>query len=407
MLSNRSCPVKQTNVEVADIFRRYGPEYRRQNKLTIKQHKVMGAIENCRTAVFGHHIDTCDNCGHSQKEYNSCRDRHCPKCQGISRRKWVEKRVKEVLPVSYYHTIFTLPNLLDRLTSYNKKLIYDLLFSTASATLLTFGRDPKWIGGEIGFFGILHTWGQTLWPHPHIHFIVPGGALTKDNQWKEAPQRGKFLFPVRALSKVFRGKFIEGLKKAHRQHKLSFSPEDNNLTCPITFNKWLDKLVSKNWVVYCKRPFKDAEQVIKYIGRYTHRVAISDQRIIEEKNGTVKFRYKDYKSIKSGSDLSKTMELTASEFLRRFLWHVLPKGFHKIRHYGFLSNGRRIANINRIKSLIAVCDDTDGIAENNYQPICPNCKTGFFSRIFSLYRFGSRIKIIDNIRINHLRFDSS
>ena len=255
---------KQRSFEVADIFQMYGEEYRAHNGMTKKQYNVMRAIANCRSSVYGHHMDKCDKCGHIEREYNSCRDRHCPKCQGISRRKWVDAKIKDLLPVPYYHAVFTLPHLLHSLISYNKALIYDLLFSSSSETLLTFGRDPKWLGGTIGFYGVIHTWGQTLWQHPHIHYIVPGGAITSGNHWVTPPYRGKFLFPVRALSKVFRGKFIEGLKKAYEKGDLLFPDKEQHLKQKDKFEKWINRLVSRNWIVYCKRPFKKAEDVVRY-----------------------------------------------------------------------------------------------------------------------------------------------
>ncbi len=260
--------------------------------------------------------------------------------------------------------------------------------------------------GHIEKIFVLHTWGQTLWPHPHIHFIVPGGALTKDNQWVEPLFRDRFLFPVRALSKVFRGKFIEGLKSAYQKGDLKFPTEDINLTCPKEFDRWLDGLVSKKWVLYCKRPFKDARQVLRYIGRYTHRVAISNNRIFKTNIGVVGFQYKDYKSFKSGSSLRKTMVLTATEFVRRFLWHMLPSGFYKIRHYGFLANGCRIAVIRRIKSLLNANEEV--IEEKSiYQQLCSKCKTGVLSTVCTLLRVKDRFKLIGRIPKIQFQFDSS
>lgn len=375
--------------EVADIFKRCGDEYRQNNGMTKRQHKVMNAIEQCRTDSYGYHLDRCSHCGHTEQDFNSCRDRHCPKCQSISRNKWVTARLNDILPVPYYHAVFTLPHQLNAFISHNKELIYDLLFSCAARTLLAFGRDPKWLGGEIGFYGILHTWGQTLWQHPHVHFIVPGGALSDDKQWLEPRYRRKFLFPVHALSKVFRGKFIERLKSAHAEEKLSFPPEEAQLADRGKFERWLDELVSRNWVVYCKRPFGDAEQVVRYIGRYTHRVAISNQRIIDVADGFVSFKYKDYKS---EGDLWKTMQLNAHEFIRRFLWHVLPDGFHKIRHYGFLANGRRKTSIARIKQILHDFDiQQEANLANDGRPSCPKCPKGKMTPLIIVTRFGRMI----------------
>jgi hypothetical protein len=360
--------------EVSDIFISYGDEYRSNNGMTEKQHNVMNNIMNCRTEWFGYHEDKCDNCGHIESDFNSCRDRHCPKCQAISRKKWINARLDDILPVPYYHVVFTLPHLLYDLLRFNKKLIYDLLFSSAAQTLLTFGHDPKWLGGEIGFFGVLHTWGQTLWPHPHIHFIVPGGALTKDGRWIAPPYRGKFLFPVQALSKVFKGKFIEGLKDAQTNGNLVPPPEMPQMDQQVEFEKWLDHLASRKWVVYCKSPLKNAEEVVRYIGRYTHRVAISNSRILDVKEDQVVFKYKDYKTNRT---TWKSMRLDIQEFVRRFLWHVLPSGFHKIRHFGYLANGRRKASIALIKCLLDVATDQDKHHEiDDLRKPCPECEEG-------------------------------
>lgn len=378
--------------EVADVFRRYGAEYRGKNGITKRQHNVMLAVERCRTEWYGCHEDKCDNCGHIESAFNSCRDRHCPKCQGVTRRKWVNSRLSDILPVSYYHVVFTLPHLLQPLLHFNKKHIYNLLFSSAADTLLTFGRDPKWLGGEIGFFGILHTWGQKLWQHPHVHFIVPGGALTAENQWKEPRYKSTFLFPVRALSKVFRGKFIEGLKTAHAQGAFSFSEETSDLKDPRGFERWIDRLVGRDWVVYCKAPFGDADQVVRYIGRYTHRIAISNNRIRDIQDDKVHFTYKDYKD---KHKRRKLMSLATNEFIRRFLWHVLPTGFHKIRHYGFLANGRRKASITQIKMLL---HKKSHIEEQNnsvdWRMPCPQCRTGKLIPHLIITRFYRLIRSI-------------
>lgn len=371
--------------EVSDIFRLYGKEYRSQNDMTKKQHAVMSAIENCRTSDYGFHVDQCNHCGHTETDFNSCRDRHCPKCQGISRKKWVKKRLKEVLPVPYFHAVFTLPHFLHSFILYNKQLIYDLLFSGSSETLLTFGRDPKWLGGEIGFYGILHSWGQTLWHHPHVHFIVPGGALADDGRWIEPKYKEKFLFPVHALSKVFRGKFIEGLKSAYYRGDVKLPPDLSDLKRPDNFKRWLDCLVGRDWIVYCKPPFGDAEEVIRYIGRYTHRVAISNQRIVEVDNDKVVFSYKDYKA---NTVVWRTMPLNAQEFIRRFLWHVLPKGFHKIRHYGFLANGRCKTKVAQIRSLLGAESIEDDCSMNDdFRIKCPECGQGKLYPMLIINRF--------------------
>lgn len=366
---------KLNKYEVSNIFISYGCDYRSNNGMTEKQHNVMNNIMNCRTEWFGYHTDECDNCGHIENDFNSCRDRHCPKCQAVSRKKWIDARLDDILPVPYYHVVFTLPHLLYDILRYNKKLIYDLLFSSASQTLLTFGRDPKWLGGEVGFFGVLHTWGQTMWPHPHLHFIVPGGALTEDNRWIAPSYRGKFLFPVHALSKVFKGKFIEGLKVARANGDLILPPDMAGSNETAEFESWLNRLAARKWVVYCKSPLKNAAQVVRYIGRYTHRVAIANSRILDVKDGKVTFKYKNYKANRVNWE---TMTLNAPEFIRRFLWHVLPAGFHKIRHFGYLANGRGKANVSLIKRLLEVDRDKDGNSKktDEWQKTCPVCEEG-------------------------------
>lgn len=364
---------KDTSYEVADIFQKYGEDYRQANGLTKRQHSAMKAIEHCRTPWFGYHEDHCDNCEHISIEYNSCRDRHCPRCQGISKRKWIKARLNDILPVPYYHVVFTLPPLLQALTASNKKLIYNLLFSCAAETLLTFGRDPKWLGGEIGFFGILHTWGQTLWHHPHLHFIVPGGALSKTGQWVEPRYKEKFLFPVHALSKVFQGKFIQGLKAARKKGDLIYSKKTVELEEDRSFTTWLNQVVAKKWIVYCKPPFGSPEQVVRYVGRYTHRVAISSRRIVALHQNQVVFKYKDYKNSRKSWE---TMSLAANEFISRFMTHILPSGFHKIRHYGFLANGRRKTTVPLIKNILNHENTEETETGTDWHKECPACKKG-------------------------------
>jgi hypothetical protein len=376
--------------EVADVFRLYGQAYREKNQLSEKQQRVMYNIEHCRTTAFGYHVDVCEACGHRDPFPNSCRDRHCPKCQGISQRKWVNMREEDILPVPYYHVVFTLPHHLFPLSLYNKALIYDLLFQGASETLIAFGNDPKWLGGELGFFGVLHTWGQSLWHHVHAHFIVPGGALGKDGTWIYPKYKGRFLFPVAALSKVFRGKFIEGLKRAYYDGAMSIPDDLMHLGQDGEFEKWVDELAGRNWVVYCKPPFGSAEQVVQYVGRYTHRVAISNRRLVSIDGGEVRFRYKEYKQ----SRLTwKEMTLEAEEFIQRFLWHILPAGFHKIRHYGFLANGRSKTKLARIREVLEnkpeseehhPSGETDGV-------LCPICRIGRLVPAFIIDRLGQTI----------------
>jgi len=386
--SESNDPQPRPRYKVADIFRLYGQEYRATHSLTQKQRSVMYYIAHCRTSTFGYHVDVCDECGHKDAAHNSCRDRHCPTCQGISQRKWVNARLEDILPVPYYHVVFTFPHALFPLGLYNKTLIYELLFDSASETLLEFGRDPKWLGGELGFYGILHTWGQTLWHHVHGHFLVPGGALGKAGRWIKPRYKDKFLFPVQALSPVFRGKFIEGLKKAYYETRVLVIPDELvHLNDEAQFEAWIDELVSRNWVVYCKPPFSGAEDVVTYIGRYTHRVAIGNHRLISIDNGEIRFRYKDYRQNRIEW---KEMSLTAHEFIRRFLWHILPHGFHKIRHYGFLANGRAKAMVARIRELLKVKITMSTVKplKHNIGLLCPVCKKGRLIPYLIIDRFG-------------------
>jgi predicted Zn-ribbon and HTH transcriptional regulator len=390
-----SCHKEQPKYEIADIFNLYGEEYRKNHKLTTDQLNVMYAIEHCRTEEYGFHADVCDNCGHIEKAYNSCRNRHCPKCQGIAKRKWVKARIDELLPVSYHHATFTLPNQISVLSLHNQKLIYDLLFDAASQTLLVFGDDPKWLGAKIGFYGILHTWSQTLWPHVHLHFIVTAGGLSEDGKWIEPKYKGRFLFPVKALSKVFRGKFIEGLKKAYYAGELVL-PDNLKIKDDDEFEQWIDLLVSRNWVVNSKPPFSGPEEVVRYIGRYTHRIAISNHRIISIADGQISFSYKDNKE-KDKSKVWKEMTLPADQFIKRFLWHVLPKRYHRIRHYGFLTNGKKKANLETIREFfesqeeveefakVITADDADGIT-------CPKCKKGKLRPFLVTSRYNQILK---------------
>jgi len=367
--------------ELSDIFMLYGEGYHKNHTLTPEH---------------GYHADICNECGHIERAYNSCRNRHCPKCQGIAKRKWVENRLNELLPVSYHHATFILPDQISHLSLYNQKLIYDLLFKASSKTLLIFGEDPTWLGAKIGFYGILHTWSQTLWPHVHIHYIVPVGGLTETGEWIEPKYKGKFLFPVKALSKVFRGKFIEGLKNAYDNGELVIPYDKQELKKPDKFEQWLDRLVSRNWVVNSKPPFSGPEEVVRYIGRYTHRVAISNSRILSIENGQIRFSYKDNKE-KDKSKMWKEMILTAEQLIERFLSHVLPKRYHRIRHYGFLSNGRKNEYIEKIRDLLPTHNnDTNKSEEALIEDIqgitCPKCEKGKLRPFLVVNPYGKIIK---------------
>ena len=390
---SKSTSQQHPEYELAEVFRLYGHEFRKSHTLTPEQGKAMYAVEHCRTDVYGYHADVCDECGHIERAYNSCRNRHCPKCQGIAKRKWVGNRLNELLPVSYHHATFTLPDQISHLSLYNQKLIYDLLFEASSKTLLTFGEDPTWLGAKIGFYGILHTWSQTLWPHVHIHYIVPVGGLTEVGEWIEPKHKGKFLFPVKALSKVFRGKFIEELKKAYYTGELVIPYDKQELKKPYKFEQWLDRLVSRNWVVNSKPPFSGPEEVVRYIGRYSHRVAISNSRLLSIEDGQIRFSYKDNKE-KDKAKIWKEMTLPADQFIERFLCHVLPKRYHRIRHFGFLSNGRKNEYIEKIRELLpSDKKDTKNALTEDIQGItCPVCEKGKLKPFLVVNPYGKIIK---------------
>lgn len=325
-------------LEVADIFRRYGPAYRDKHadSMSVAQRRVMSAIEQCRTAALGGHLERCDACGHERNCYNSCRDRHCPKCQSLARAQWIEERQSELLDVPYFHVVFTVPEGIAAIAYQNKRMLYNILFRCTAETLTTIAADPKHLGAQIGFFAVLHTWGQNLHFHPHLHCVVPGGGLSPDAQrWVSC--RPGFFLPVRVLSRLFRRLFLTALKRSFDAGKLRFFGVLEHLHEPCAFARHLDRAKESEWVVYAKRPFAGPEQVLDYVGRYTHRVALSNNRLLDIDNDQVRFQWKDYRH----HDDVKTMALSADEFIRRFLLHVLPAGLQRIRYYGFLgSRGR-------------------------------------------------------------------
>jgi hypothetical protein len=324
--------------EVADVVRAYRKHFGEQydHLLDNQARRVLHAIENCRTAALGGHVDSCDQCGYSAISYNSCRNRHCPKCQGACRERWLRERSAELLPVPYFHVVFTLPQQLAPLALQNKRVVYGILFRAAAATLIEVAADEKRLGAETGFLAVLHTWGQTLQHHPHLHCVIPGGGLSPDRtRWISS--RSDFFLPVKVLSRVFRGKFASLLRSAFRKGKLQFHGRLAELRGESAFSTLLDRAYKQEWVVYTKRPFGGPEQVLRYLARYTHRVAISNHRLLSVADGQVTFRWKDY----AHGGKSKQMTLTACEFLRRFLLHVLPRGFVRIRHFGFLANRQR------------------------------------------------------------------
>ena len=340
------------SLEVADIFRDHGDAWRAANAghVSLDQLKVMSAVERCRTAALGGHVARCEDCAHEHIAYNSCRNRHCPKCQAGAARKWLAAREAELLPVGYFHVVFTVPAPIADIAYQNKRAVYDLLMRASAETTLTIAADPKHLGARIGITSVLHTWGSAMPHHPHVHMIVPGGGLSADgSEW--IPCRPSFFLPVRVLSRLFRRRFLEGLAKLHRNGRLAFFGDHAGLADRAAFDAFLEPLRRIDWVVYAKEPFAGPEAVLAYLSRYTHRVAISNSRLIRAGADSVTFRVKDYRI--DGPGRYKTMTLGAHEFIRRFLMHVLPRGQHRIRHYGLFANGGRAANIARIRELLA------------------------------------------------------
>lgn len=376
----------RSSIEVADIFRTFGAQYLEAHgrQMPVGCLSAMHAIEVCRTAELGGHVDECDHCGALRISYNSCRNRHCPKCQCLDKERWLQARKKELLPTRYFHVIFTLPDKLRPLALRNQKVVYDILFRAVSETLKELSRDPKHLGAEIGFIAILHTWTQTLLDHPHIHCIVPGGGLSPDGkQWVCCNEA--FFIAVKVLSRKFRGKFLHYLRKAYGSGDLKFLGKIKDLKEEEEFEKVLTELYAQDWVVYCKPPFKNAETVLEYLGRYTHRAAISNDRLVKVEQGKVTIRYRDSEN----NDKIKLMTLDAFEFIRRFLLHILPDGSMKIRHYGILSNRNRKTKLARCKHLLGdhVSLDDEVSEEESWQDlltgitgidprICPHCGKG-------------------------------
>ena len=366
-------------LEVADIFRDHGPAWRSANAghVSLGQLKVMSAIERCRTAALGGHVARCEDCSHTLIAYNSCRNRHCSKCQGAAAREWLAAREAELLPVPYYHVVFTLPAAIADIAYQNKAVIYDLLFKISAETLLTIAADPKHLGARVGITCVLHTWGSALTHHPHVHMIVPGGGISPDgSRWVSC--RPGFFLPVRVLSRLFRRLFLQKIAAAHKQ--LQFFGNHAPLANAKTFAAYLAPLRKTEWVVYSKRPFGGPEAVLAYLSRYTHRVAIANSRLIAFDHSAVTFKWKDYRI--KGRDRYKRMTLTADEFIRRFLIHVLPDGFHRIRHYGLLASASRADNLARARQLLAAAarqtqsDDAQTSAPDDARTLshpCPCC----------------------------------
>ena len=338
-----------SSLEVADIFRRHGAAWRaaRSGHLDRQQLRVMGAIEACRTATLGGHVWQCEDCNHTKTAYNSCRNRHCPKCQGAARAEWVAARCAELLPVPYFHVVFTLPGPVAAIAYHNKAEVYAILFRAATRALRVIAADPRHLGAQIGGVAVLHSWGQAMQHHPHVHCIIPGGGLAPDgSRWIACPEG--FFLSVRVLGRLFRRLFLEQLARAHAAGRLRFSGTLASLADPATFKTQCSKLRRVDWVVYAKRPFGGPQQVLAYLGRYTHRVAIANSRLIDMVDGRIRLRWKNYRK----EAVNKVMTLSASEFIRRFLLHVLPSGFHRIRPFGFMANGHRTAKIARCRELL-------------------------------------------------------
>jgi len=373
-------------LEVADIFRDLGPAWRREHAghVSLGQLKVMSAIERCRSAALGGHVLRCEDCDQTQIAYNSCRNRHCPKCQGSVAKRWLEARQTDLLPVEYYHVVFTLPAPLRDIAYQNKTVIYNLLFKTTAQTLLTIAADPRHLGARIGVTMVLHTWGSNLTHHPHVHCIVPGGGLSLDGQRWIACRPGFFL-PVRVLSRLFRRLFLEQLIRAHQNGELRFFGQQQNLADPDNFAEFIHPLRKLEWYLYAKQPFQGPQAVLTYLSRYTHRVAIANSRLIAQDDHGVTFKWKDYRAKQRFR--YKTMTLETSEFIRRFLIHVLPQGFHRIRHYGLIANTVRNNNLTQARELLRApppiidTDNTNPVSATDQSPstqptfVCPKCGT--------------------------------
>ena len=369
--------MRSNGLELSDIFREYGSEFRSVYKTPESHTSIMNLIANCRTSSLGSHIERCDNCGYETVAYNSCRNRHCPKCQHSAREKWITARQSELLPVSYYHIVFTIPEELNPIVLVNKRTLYGILFKAASQTLLTLGKDTKHLGADIGLIAILHTWGQTLTDHPHLHCIVPGGGLSPNGKKWKRPKKfkyNKFLIHVNIISDLFKKKFLYYFKKAYKNKELQFIGKVKSRGQANEFYRLLNLLYEKKWITYSKRPFGGPKQVLEYLGRYTHRVAISNSRIKRIENGKVVFQYKDYRD-----NTKKEMALSPIEFIRRFMLHILPGGFFKIRYYGILSSRKKKALLEMCRKILSKrkskkSKDTE--TRKSFSWRCPKCKTG-------------------------------
>jgi len=399
--------IGKPSFEVADILREYIGQYQETFPLLPDHYKIVHNLLGCRTAELGGHIERCDHCGTERISYNSCRNRHCPKCQNMPRERWLDARKAELLPVSYYHNVFTLPHGLNLIILSNKKIMLNILFKAVSQTLLAFGENPKnRLGGKLGFIAILHTWDQHLNAHFHLHCLIPGGVLKTDESWK--PCKHAYLFNVEALSQAFRGKFLDYMTKAYQDGKLKFPGITSPFERPERFKQLKESLYSKKWVVYIQKPIKRPEYVLEYLGRYTHRVAISNHRIVSVRDGMVTFKYKN-------RDTKRTMSctITAVEFIRRFLLHTLAKGFVRIRHFGFLSNRHKTDNIKEIRKFLGRSAEGDKIIKQSIEEmmfkltgiditLCPCCKKGKMRVVFEIPK-NTHPSIAEIIRPPNLR----
>ena len=389
--------------DLADILNRYLPDYRKSYGLSPEQHKIVRSIKACRTARMGGHLNACNHCDYREISYNSCGNRHCNKCQANRRYEWIGRQLGDVFPIPYYHLVFTLPHELNAILLCNKRLIYDLFFRCAAATLKSFGQNKKYLGAEIGFISILHTWGQSLCYHVHLHMIVTGGGLCVDsNTWKRLPYKKDFIFPVKALSKKFRGKFLHHLKRAYQENKLAFPGELEYLSECQNFEHFIDSLYRKAFYSYAKKPFAGPRAMVKYLGNYTHKVAISNSRILNIENHEVSFGYKDYRD----GHKQKIMTLSASNFIRRFLYHSLPAGFRKIRCYGILYKGSNQA-FERARALLIGEDHHDVELACKLPIACPECKHGFLKMLYRLSALQLQVVRLRQERQLEIAFDSS
>jgi len=399
--------VSRPALEVADIFRGQGPAWRKANAghVSLDQLKVMAAIENCRTAALGGHVARCEDCAYTILAYNSCRNRHCPKCQGAAAKEWLAAREADLLPVPYYHVVFTLPAPIADIAYQNKAVIYDLLFKVSAETMLTIAADPRHLGARIGMTSVLHTWGSALTHHPHVHMIVPGGGISLDgSRWVSC--RPGFFLPVRVLSRLFRRLFLKALTAAHAAGRLSFFGAHTSLGNMQSFAAFLAPLRDTEWVVYSKRPFGGPEAVLAYLSRYTHRVAIANSRLIKFDQQGVTFKWKDYRI--KGRDRYKIMTLATDEFIRRFLIHVLPRGFHRIRHYGLFAKNCSVDNIARARQLLAALNrnnESADAAANHNEPACPCC--GGRMIIIEVFARGATPRHQPTAPITTVRIDTS